>query len=115
MRTTPLALLLAGAVATGAALIPTAAFGGAGAARAARGHTVILQREAFHPGTLTISRGDSVTWVWRDGGIVHNVIARSFRSRTMTYGSFTERFIHSGTFDYRCTIHPHMTGAIIVH
>jgi len=96
-----------------AAAIPAGAFGGAGSAA---GHTVILKSLRFHPGDLTINRGDSVTWVWRDGGTEHNVTFRGFHSRTMAGGSYTVRFTRVGTFSYRCTIHEAlgMRGKIIV-
>jgi plastocyanin len=109
---TPLAL-----AAAAAALVPTVAFGG-GAARTASSHTVTLKNVRFHPGTLSINRGDSVTWLWRDGGEnEHNVTFHGFHSRTQTSGSYTVRFTHSGTFAYRCTIHEAegMRGKIIVH
>ena len=92
--------------------IPAVAFGGA---RAASSHTVILKDLRFHPGTLTIARGDTVTWLWRDRE-EHNVTFHGLRSRTMTHGSYTVRFTHSGTFNYRCTIHTSegMRGKIVV-
>jgi plastocyanin len=102
-------LLVLAAVA--AALVPTVAFGGGGS------HTVTLEDLAFHPGTLNISRGDSVTWVWRDGETEHNVTFHGFRSRTQARGSYTVRFAHSGTFSYECTLHAAegMRGKIVVH
>jgi plastocyanin len=77
----------------------------------------VIKETRFHPGSLTIRRGDSVTWVWRDGGEEHNVTAHAFHSRTMGHGSFTVRFTRSGTFNYRCTIHESegMRGRIVVH
>jgi plastocyanin len=97
-----------------AALVPAVALGGAGTASS---HSVVLKEVRFHPGTLTIRRGDSVTWLWRDGGEEHNVTFHGFHSRTMGRGSYTIRFSHSGTFSYRCTIHEAegMRGKIIVH
>lgn len=102
------ALALAGTSAGGA---------GSGVARTAGRHTVVLKDTRFHPSTLSISRGESVTWLWRDEGVAHNVTASSFRSRTQTNGSFTVRFTHVGTFSYRCTIHAAegMRGKVIVH
>jgi plastocyanin len=96
-----------------AALAPAGALGGA---RSASGHTVVLQNLRFHPGNLTINRGDSVTWSWRDGGVEHNVTFHGFHSRTQSQGSYTVRFTRSGTFSYRCTIHEAvgMRGKIIV-
>lgn len=99
------------AVAVGTA-IPAVALGGA---RAASGHTVTLKNVRFHPGTLTIGRGDTVTWLWRDRE-EHNVTFHGLHSRTMTHGSYTLRFTRSGTFNYRCTLHEHegMRGKVIV-
>jgi plastocyanin len=99
------------------ALVPTAFALGGGGAQAASNHTVTLKNIAFHPGNLTIRRGDSVTWQWRDGSSEHNVTGSGFHSRTQTHGSYSVRFTHSGTFSYRCTIHEAegMRGKIIVH
>jgi plastocyanin len=97
-----------------AALLPAAAFGGA---HASSTHTVVLKDVRFHPGTLSIHRGDSVTWLWRDGGEEHNVTFHGFHSKTKTSGSYTIRFTHTGSFSYRCTIHESegMRGKITVH
>lgn len=94
-------------------VIPAAASGGA---HAARGHTVTLKEIRFHPATLRISRGDSVTWSWRDGGTEHNVTGHGFHSRTQAHGSFTVRFTRAGTYNYHCTIHggEGMRGSILV-
>jgi plastocyanin len=88
-----------------------------GDARSASSHTVTLANIRFHPGTLSIKRGDSVTWEWRDKGEEHNVTGRGFKSKTMTKGSFSVRFTHAGTFNYHCTIHVKegMRGSIVVH
>jgi plastocyanin len=94
------------------ALIPAAAFGGA---HSASTHTVILHEFRFHPASLTIHRGDSVRWLWRDQ-TEHNVTFHGFHSRTQETGSYTVRFTHSGTFNYHCTIHVEegMRGKIVV-
>jgi plastocyanin len=104
--------LLAGLVVV-AALIPAVAYGGASSASS---HTVALHEFRFHPGTLSIRRGDSVKWVWQDE-VEHNVTFHGFHSRTQVHGSYTVRFTHAGTFNYRCTIHAAegMRGKIIVH
>src|ERR1700749_1447847 len=95
-----------------AIVLPAVALAGAdggrpngGEAGLAGRHTVVLKDSRFHPSTLSIRRGESVTWLWRDEGVAHNVTAKSFRSRTQTDGSFTVRFARAGTFSYRCTIH----------
>jgi plastocyanin len=100
------------AVAVGTTL-PAIAFGGA---RTASNHTVTLKNVRFHPGTLMINRGDTVTWLWRDRE-EHNITFHGLHSRTMTHGSYAVRFTRSGSFSYRCTIHASegMRGKIVVH
>jgi plastocyanin len=113
MRTKTLGALIA--IAAGVMiLVPSLAFGGA---RAASTHTVTLKNLEFHPGTVSIHRGDSVKWVWRDGETEHNVTGHGFHSRTQTSGSYTVRFTRKGTFKYDCTIHvaEGMKGKIVVH
>lgn len=129
-------------VAIAAALVPAVALGGSGSgggqggsgggvgaggsngtagddggARSSGSHTVTLQDITFHPGDLRIARGDSVTWVWRgDGETEHNVTFHGFHSRTQAHGSYTVRFMRSGTFSYECTLHvaEGMKGEIVV-
>jgi plastocyanin len=114
----PLAVVAVGAPAA-AVVSPLAQAGpsGAGApgmAVRASSHTVVLRGLRFHPSAITINPGESVTWVWQDGGNEHNVTAHGFHSRTQTHGSFTVRFAHAGTFSYHCTIHAGMVGKVIV-
>jgi plastocyanin len=110
----------AGAAVLGA-LAATSAFaavasGALGGAQSAGTHAVALSGVRFHPGTVTISRGDSVRWLWREPGTVHNVTFAGFHSRTQASGSYTVRFTRSGTFNYICTIHVRqgMRGKIVV-
>jgi plastocyanin len=111
MRRTKLASLAALALASAGA-VPALASSGA---TAARSHTVILKEIRFHPGTLTIRRGDSVTWVWRDE-TEHNVTFHGFHSHTQLRGTYTVRFNRKGTYNYHCTIHVEegMRGKIVV-
>lgn len=110
-------LLALAAAVMALALLPTVALGGGDGARSAGSHTVTLKDVAFHPGDLNINRGDSVTWVWRDGETEHNVTFHGFHSRTQAHGSYTVHFEHSGTFSYDCTLHvaEGMKGKIVVH
>jgi plastocyanin len=106
-------VLLAALALASAVLIPAAALGGA---RTAAKHTVTLKNIRFHPGALTINRGDTVTWVWRDGETEHNVTFHGFHSHTQSSGTYTVRFTHKGTFSYHCSIHVSegMKGKIVV-
>ena len=97
---------------TAATVAPTSALTGA---RASASHVVTLSEFRFHPGTLVIRHGDSVTWVWRDE-VEHNVTFHGFHSRTQVHGSYTVRFNRPGTFNYHCTIHLEegMKGKLVV-
>jgi plastocyanin len=109
---TPRWLALPAVAIAAAATIPATALGGAHAARTA---TVPLREFRFHPRNLTISRGDTVKWVWRDE-VEHNVTFRHFHSHTQIHGSYTVRFRKAGTFKYECTLHGEegMRGKITV-
>jgi plastocyanin len=95
--------------------VPAAA-GSGPSASASRTHTVTLHEIRFHPAHLTISKGDTIKWVWRDSGVEHNVTFSHFHSRTQESGSYSVRFNRRGTFNYRCTIHgaEGMTGKVVV-
>ena len=77
---------------------------------------VIIADRAYSPSEITIDVGDTVTWVFDDGGMVHDVVAddKSFRSPLKAAGSFTHTFDEPGTFTYHCTPHPDMTGTVVV-
>jgi plastocyanin len=96
-----------------AVALPATALAGA---HAAASHHVTIKGYAFQPSHLSIRRGDTVTWLFQDGSIVHNVTGRGFaHSRTQSHGSFSVRFTRSGSFSYLCTLHTWMTGRIVVH
>jgi plastocyanin len=78
------------------------------------GPTVTIQDLAYTPATLTVGIGATVTWVWRDGAIAHDVKGDGFRSKVMAEGTFSHRFTQPGTYNYLCTLHPNMTGTIEV-
>jgi plastocyanin len=78
------------------------------------GPTVTIQDLAYTPQSLTVAAGDSVTWVWQDGAVAHDVKGDGFQSEVMTEGSFRHRFTTPGSYDYLCTLHPNMTGTIEV-
>jgi plastocyanin len=99
-----------------AALFTVAAVGVAGAAGT---KTVTLKNIAFSPRSVSISRGSTVTFAFRDGGTTHNV-ASTGRTRFRTIGnrssgSQSRTFTRAGTYRYECTLHPGMTGRIVVH
>ena len=75
--------------------------------------TVAVKDFSYSPASVTIKKGGTVNWVWR-GRAPHDVNGGSFRSKIKTSGSWSHRFVRSGTFSYRCTIHASMTGKVVV-
>jgi plastocyanin len=79
------------------------------------GPTVTVKDMAYAPATLTVEVGTTVTWVFQDGAIAHDVKGDGFKSKVMAEGTFSHRFDKPGTYDYLCTLHPNMTGTIEVN
>ena len=77
---------------------------------------VTIDNFVFEPARLTIKAGTTVTWHNRDD-IPHTVAAkdRSFKSKVMdTDESYSFTFATPGEYAYFCSLHPHMTGTIVV-
>jgi plastocyanin len=72
---------------------------------------------AFNPGTVTVSVGGVVTWVWDDDSASHTVTAdnNSFDSSLQSKGyKYTQTFKSAGTYKYHCAVHPQMLGTVKV-
>jgi plastocyanin len=71
----------------------------------------------FSPANFTVKAGSTVTWVNHDGSS-HTVTSQGstlFDSGDVpTGGTFSYKFTQPGTYKYYCTIHPWMTGTIVV-
>lgn len=67
----------------------------------------------FDPPAAEVAVGDTVTWTW-EGSADHNVEGDGFASEVQRAGTFAHRFDSAGTYDYRCTLHPGMTGRVVV-
>jgi plastocyanin len=77
---------------------------------------VKIDNFTFGPQKLTVKAGTTITWVNQDD-IPHTVVATTlaFRSKALdTDDKFTFTFSTPGTFEYFCSLHPHMTGTIVV-
>jgi plastocyanin len=82
----------------------------------ARTQSVSIRMFAFAPQVLTVSPGTTVTWTNADED-PHTVTAtdRSFRSGALdTDDTFRFTFTRPGDYTYFCSLHPRMTGRIIV-
>ena len=112
LKTGALALALSlGVVAAAAVCGP-----GVAQAAAAAGPTVKIDNFVFGPEALTVSVGTTVTWINQDD-IPHTVVAsdKSFKSKVLdTDERFSFTFTKPGEFGYFCSLHPHMTGKVIV-
>jgi plastocyanin len=65
---------------------------------------------------VTVFVGATVTWVNRDD-IPHTSVRTDgvFKSKVMdTDEKFSYTFAKAGTYTYYCTIHPKMTGQVVV-
>src|SRR5579863_3563181 len=71
---------------------------------------------SFSPQTITISPGTTVIWTNRDD-IPHTVVSddKVFKSKVLdTDEKFSFTFDKAGNFPYFCSVHPKMTGKVIV-
>jgi len=77
---------------------------------------VTIASFAFSPASLTVTAGDSVTWSNNDStGHTATAGDGSFDTGTIAPGATASvTFATAGTFAYACTIHPTMTGTIVV-
>lgn len=76
--------------------------------------TVILRDNLFSPSTVELRRGGTVTWLWHDQPVPHDVVGRGFRSRIVVTGTFNRRFASPGTYTYVCSLHRGMDGRVVV-
>lgn len=80
-----------------------------------------IQDFQFHPPTLIIETGTRVLWINYDVE-PHDVVSGLPGVRDQRYlsnllnpgGTFSFTFSEAGEYEYYCSIHPYMTGKIIV-
>ena len=77
---------------------------------------VKIDNFSFGPAAITVAAGTTVTWTNRDD-IPHTVVSddKAFKSKAMdTDEKFSFTFTKPGTYGYFCSIHPKMTGKVVV-
>lgn len=77
---------------------------------------VKIDNFSFGPPTLTVPVGATVTWTNHDD-IPHTSVSTDgvFKSKVMdTDEKFSFTFTKAGTYSYYCSIHPKMTGQVVV-
>jgi plastocyanin len=80
------------------------------------GAKVSIVNFAFTPAVITIAPGESVTWT-NDDGAPHGLEYQDGAPGTDLFlpgASVSRRFDQPGTYDYNCSVHPYMTGRVVV-
>jgi plastocyanin len=70
----------------------------------------------FGPKSMTVKAGTVITWTNQDD-IPHTVVSttQKFRSSALDTGDkFTFTLSTPGTYNYFCSLHPQMTGTVVV-
>jgi plastocyanin len=88
---------------------------------------VTLDYVSFEPGVVTIRQGQTVEWQWLDAPNPHDVVFERFdpanggaptsfsaHSAIMISGTWSQVFNEAGTYYYQCSVHPNMSGEVIV-
>src|SRR5258708_15137421 len=106
-------------------LIAFAAFGASSATEKANAANAVhapspvdvkIDNFSFGPQSITVTAGTKVTWKNRDD-IPHTVVSTEgvFKSRVLdTDETFSFTFDKPGTYPYFCSVHPKMTGTVVV-
>ena len=82
-----------------------------------KNNQIVIKDFHFSPETLTVRSGEKVTWINRDEE-PHTVVSveKQFKKSTAldTDQEFTITAGAPGTYTYFCSVHPKMTGTIVV-
>jgi plastocyanin len=103
-----------------ATALAVAVFAAATALPAASAHVaeteVKIDNFAFAPHRVVVKAGTTVIWI-NDDDIPHTVASSTklFKSNALdTKDKFSFTFTTAGAYEYFCSLHPHMTGTIVV-
>ncbi len=118
MRRRVWSLVLAGPVIMAASLLASNSRSFAAKAEQAQASSaeVKIDNFSFGPATLIVAVGTTVTWTNRDD-IPHTVVSddKVFKSKVLdTDEKFSFTFTKPGTYPYFCSVHPKMTGKVVV-
>jgi plastocyanin len=80
-------------------------------------NTIVIKEFAFNPPTLKVKSGEKITWINHDDE-PHTVVSvgKKFQKSSAldTDQEFTIAVGAPGTYEYFCSVHPKMTGTIVV-
>jgi plastocyanin len=97
-------------------VLPALLFTGKSVSAAPPAANIKIDNFSFTPPTLTVKVGTEITWTNGDD-IPHNIVSedKSFKSKVLdTDEKFTFTATKPGTYSYFCSIHPKMTGKVVV-
>ena len=82
-------------------------------------NSITAKNIAFNPSTVTVKVGDTVTWLFKDGSVPHNVDGKGslsdlYSGSPQTGGAYHYTFAKAGTYHFVCDVHSTMTGTIVV-
>jgi plastocyanin len=82
-----------------------------------QGTNISIQQFRFDPTPAAVAAGSRVTWTNLQSGVQHTVVADGgqFSSAVLNAGeAFSTMPSTPGTYNYHCSIHPFMTGTVVV-
>jgi plastocyanin len=83
----------------------------------AKENKIEIKDFAFNPQTITVKSGEKITWINRDEE-PHTIVSveKQFKKSSAldTDQEFTITAGAPGTYTYYCSVHPKMTGTILV-
>lgn len=79
---------------------------------------VSIKDMAFTPASITVKKGTTVTWT-NDDAVAHTVVETDGQTgpdsaTIQPKGTYAFTYNTTGTFRYHCSIHPNMTGTVVV-
>jgi plastocyanin len=80
------------------------------------GKDIVVDNFSFAPATTAVPVGTAITWTNKDD-VPHNIVStdHKFKSPVLdTDQQFSHSFDAPGTYNYYCSIHPKMTGQVVV-
>jgi Icc protein len=82
----------------------------------AAGKDIVVDNFSFAPAATAVTMGSTITWINKDD-VPHNIVSTDHRFKSPVLDT-DEQFSHSfgapGTYTYYCSLHPKMTGRIVV-
>ena len=85
------------------------------AERSSSGRQISISGFAFSPPILEVSPGETVTWI-NDDGSPHRIALKNGAASDILLPtkSYSSTFEQVGNYDYFCSMHPYMTGKVVV-